>query len=346
MIAADWTRPLFDIAQMRRINYPMPTAELSNENASAIRDKLIEAVPSLATARTPVFELPGFPEISYEKASSFKQLVKSISNFRRDVKAAIAAPSNQRKDRIRDLLASYGAKDQQEPMLRAVALDLLELSRDYLEWEDTVKYIHGLPDQLKELPVIQEQYWLAKSKAGDPIEAIGALEELIATHGATPERHGLIAGRYKRLYRDVDDPADKARYLDKAIENYRAGMLLDLNDYYCASNLPRLLRERGEPSDRHKVQSIAQLVVAACERARKLGVADEWLNPTLLGAAFDAADLETANTLLVQIKKEGASAWKLQSTMSDLKLGASQIEDAEVQANMNSIIQELGSVLA
>jgi hypothetical protein len=86
--------------------------------------------------------------------------------------------------------------------------------------------------------------------------------------------------------------------------------------------------------------------VAACERARKLGVADEWLNPTLLGAAFDAADLETAKTLLEQIKKEGASAWKLQSTMSDLKLGASQIEDAEVLANMNSIIQELGRVLA
>lgn len=344
LIAADWTKPLFDIAQMRRISYPMPSGELSEENASAIRQQLVETVPSFAAAKTPVYELPGFPEISFERASSFKHLLKAISSFRRDVKAAVAATSNQRKDKIRDLLTIYGAKNQQEPMLRAVALELLELSRDYLGWEDTAEYISGLSDRLKELPVIQEQYWLAKSKAGDPVEAIGALEELVATHGETPERYGLIAGRYKRLYRDVDNPADKARYLDKAIDNYRAGMLLDLNDYYCASNLPRLLRERGEPGDSYKAQSIAQLVVAACERAKKLGVADEWLNPTLLGAAFDAADLETAKTLLVQIKKEGASTWKLQSTMNDLKLSASQIEDGEVQNGMNSIIQDLDKV--
>jgi hypothetical protein len=49
--------------------------------------------------------------------------------------------------------------------------------------------------------------------------------------------------------RSVTPPAEKRRYLGKAIESYEKGMQLDLNDYYPTSNLPRLYRARGDEDD-------------------------------------------------------------------------------------------------
>ena len=54
---------------------------------------------------------------------------------------------------------------------------------------------------------------------------------------------------------------------------------------------------------------------------------DEWLNATLLGAAFDAGDADQAETLRNQIADEGAVAWQLSSTLNDLR--ASLAEQAE-----------------
>jgi hypothetical protein len=38
-------------------------------------------------------------------------------------------------------------------------------------------------------------------------------------------------------------------YLNKSIQSYERGMELDLNDYYCSSNLPRLYRQRNRKGD-------------------------------------------------------------------------------------------------
>ena len=64
---------------------------------------------------------------------------------------------------------------------------------------------------------------------------------------------------------------------------------------------------------------IDQFVVAACDRALKRGEHDEWLRPTLLGAAFRARDVQKAEELAAQIEDEGAVAWKLESSLSDLR---------------------------
>lgn len=49
---------------------------------------------------------------------------------------------------------------------------------------------------------------------------------------------------------------------------------------------------------------------------------DEWLNPTLLGAAFDAGDVEKAQDLAEQVALEGAAAWKLATTLEDCRTSA------------------------
>ena len=56
--------------------------------------------------------------------------------------------------------------------------------------------------------------------------------------------------------------------------------------------------------------SVSNFVVAACERARKLGLADEWLRPTLLSAAFDAHDCDKAEELATEVASQGAASWQ------------------------------------
>ena len=70
MIAADWTRPLFDINQMRQVRYPLPTESVDDDTAEQIQKILVESVPSLARGQSPVFEfLPGFPNTDPRRAS-------------------------------------------------------------------------------------------------------------------------------------------------------------------------------------------------------------------------------------------------------------------------------------
>ena len=82
-------------------------------------------------------------------------------------------------------------------------------------------------------------------------------------------------------------------------------MRLDLNDYYPSSNLARLYRRRNRKGDDDKARISASITVVACERARARNSDDEWLNPTLLGAAFDAGDVEKAQEFADQVSQDG-----------------------------------------
>ncbi len=170
---------------------------------------------------------------------------------------------------------------------------------------------------------MKEQRALARSKAGDHDVAIGALRELIAHYGDSSERRGLLGGRYKQKWIGGGNPVD----LDRAIAEYEAGMRLDLNDYYPSSNLARLYRTRKRKGDEHKARVAAAITLAACERAQVRRSQDEWLNATLLGAAFDSGDLEKAQQLADSVAIEGPASWKLQTTLRDCKLAAELFEE-------------------
>ena len=166
----------------------------------------------------------------------------------------------------------------------------------------------------------------------------------------------MIGGRYKRLWRTArkareeggatSASLDEARYLESSIENYTLGMELDYNEYYCSSNLPPLLRARAEDGDAERAAVIEHFVVAACERARTRGVADEWLRPTLLGAAFRAGDVKRAAELARRIRLEGAERWKLNSTISDLAEGVRQTADPESRIRLQTIYDDLTRLLS
>lgn len=343
LISADWAEPLFDVAQMRQIRYPLPVTNIDDATAAAIEARLKAVIPALADGLSPVFStLPGFPDrVDQSRATAFKDALKELSAFQAEVTAVRLSPAARCRAGALALSARYTGR----PMQNIVALDLLNLLRDCTDWTTTLEYIEKLPVSLQDLPVVMEQKALAQSKAGDHELAIGALQQLISLDGETAERRGLIAGRYKKLYYAASDSASKAMYLDEAIREYDNAMHLDLNNYFPSSNLPRLYRTRNEPDDDGLAKIAAAVTRTACERAQKQAATDLWLTATLLGAAFDAGDLAQATRLARELGRRGLVRWQLETTLPDLKL-AIALQTEPVAAALSEIVADLERLVA
>ncbi len=325
LIAPDWATPPFDVQQIRHLTYPLPAGELSSDAISAIHEALREPVRRAAAAKSPVYQLvPGYPgDLPGTDSVKFQEFVGYLSEFQARVAAIRAAPVAEQGRGAEQLLLDYPLSEPQSP---AVVLELVRAARDYLDFAAVIDLIARLPADLSRLPVVIEQEALALGKSGRNPEAVAKLGQLIGLTGPNPERLGLLGGRYKDMWRaaarDGQD-GDARRFLSHAINSYRDGMWLDLNEYYCSSNLPRLLRSRDNPGDTDLAREAADVTRHACERARRVGKHDEWLEATLLGAAFDAGDADQAELLLSQILEHGPSRWKLDSTLSDLRAALS-----------------------
>jgi tetratricopeptide (TPR) repeat protein len=337
MTSANWSKPLFDIDQMRRINYPLPAESISDETAAQIITIVQSAILSMSGGESPFYQVfPKYPEYEPARATSFRENFEELSRFQAEIIAARCA-GDQCHARALDLRTRYYTGG---PIAKAVAIDLLYLLRDCTDWTTTLAFAETLPADLRNSSLVKEQVALAQSNSGDHDTAIGALLELIRTGGDTSERRGLLGGRYKRKWKASQSGAD----LDRAIAEYEKGMRLDLNDYYPSSNLARLYRSRKRKGDDDKARISAAVTVTACERARLRNSNDEWLNPTLLGAAFDAGDADKAQQFADEVAAQGPAAWKLESVIDDCKVSA-QLCDEPRRTELNAILQQLEGIL-
>ncbi|HSW12567.1 MAG TPA: tetratricopeptide repeat-containing protein, partial [Solimonas sp.] len=209
------------------------------------------------------------------------------------------------------------------------------------DWKTVLDFIGGLSGKLLALPEVREVKALALSNTGQHLAAIAELETVVATDDPSPERLGLLGGRYKRLWRIATAESERLQYLNQAINHYERGMELDLNEYFCSCNLPRLYRQRNRKGDEERAQSVLRLVIAACERAKRRGATDEFLRPTLLGAAFDVVDADLAEELAHEVQAEGAALWKIDSTLADLESSVLQVQDASQRARLEAVISRL-----
>ena len=339
MTAATWSQPLFDINSMRQIRYPLPEESISDETAAEIIKIVETAIPVMAAGESPFYQVfPNFPEYDPARATAFKKNVEELSNFQAEIIAARSATGDQRRTRALALRDRYYTGG---PIQKAVAIELLYTLRDCTDFKTTLEFADKLPADLKESPLVKEQRALALSKSGNHDDAIGALKELIQSSGDTSERRGLLGGRYKKKWNITKDPAD----LSRAITEYENGMRLDLNDYYPASNLARLYRTRNRKGDDERRASLRLLHVVACERALTRNSDDEWLNPTLLGAAFDAGDVEKAQELADQVREDGPAAWKLDTTLDDCRTAAQLCEEPR-RTELLDIVAQLENISA
>ena len=347
LLATSWSKQLFDIDQFRSIRYPLVDGLVPESEAASIRATLVEGIRRIKDAKTPWHELVTTDE-TQKRAAAFREQSEAVSLFQSRMRAARLAPRSDRTAMVKALVDDVHAASLTIP---EVACELLTLVRDEVGWNDTLQFARALPASTRHLPFVREQEMLALAESGRHLEAIGLLESLIETHGDSPERQGLIGGRYKRLWkaalaertgRGEDRPsADERRFLNKAIEHYTHGMELDYNQYYCSCNLPSLLRVRARPGDAERASLVDQFVVAACDRALKRAESNPWLRPTLLGAAFRARDVAKAQELAEQVEQEGAARWQLASTLAELELSVAQATGHESHDDLRAIYETL-----
>jgi tetratricopeptide (TPR) repeat protein len=330
---------------MRREPYDLADVEVTDAEAKSNVERLAPRVQLLAQSKTPCFELDGYPKLPVGRAQAFRAWLLRMSAFNAKVTAVrLIADAEQRKRSAKALVDQVSAAEAQIPL--TVAYELVKALRDLVDWPDTVQFIDRLPEALRQLPLFVEQRALAQSKSGNHTEAIAALEQLIELAGASPERRGLLGGRYKKLWRESRqaNPTLSAGYLDSAIENYEAGRVLDLNSYYASSNLPLLLRSRASGDDPERARRIGISVVAACERAIELKIADEWVYPSLLGAAFHSGDVPKALELEAKVRRE-PNRWKLETTLADLEDAVALQPDASIKQALAAIVGRLSALL-
>jgi hypothetical protein len=278
---------VFDLAQMRRLTYPLSDGSVSADAARRAKKVLRHGMPDLAGSGSPVFAaVPGYPgKVDRSRLSAFDDLIDALSTFQRDVQEIKSTTdASLRRSLTEALLREYGSR---KAVRSAVVVELIGLARDHIGPEATVRYIDRLPESLREHPPVIEQHQIALAQLGDVTRAAAALENLIRHVGPSADRCGILGGRYKQLMTRSTDPLECRRYLDRAIAAYERGMAEDLNDYYPSSNLPRLYRRRGDPGDEQKALEVVAVVTAACRRALTRDPQDEWVVLTLLGATFD-----------------------------------------------------------
>ena len=343
LLAADWSRTLFDVAQMRTVRYPLPEGEITEATSAAIRDAIRGAIPVLGDGVSPMYEsIAGYPtQVDERTASSMKDQMALLSSFQGEIRAVRAVPRSQRMARARQLVDTHGRGRIKAAVAIALVLMLRDCADAPEDWNVVLDFIDGLPGELRALAELTEQRALSLSYAGRHVEAIAALEALVATSGPTPERMGLLGGRYKRLVAAAATPGDRQQALARAIECYERGMDLDLNDYYCSSNLPSLYRMRNRKGDEERAQSVLKLVIAACERARRRGAIDPWLRSTLLVAAFDAGDAAKAEELADEVENEGAARWQLESVLGAMHNSLQNVRDEATRAQLALLIERL-----
>ncbi len=349
LIGADWSRPLFDLDQMRRLTYPLAEGIITDASAAAITEALQAKLHKLASGESPIYQvIPGFPDpakIDPNHANAIKEQLTRLSVFQTRVREARLTPDRDQGRRL--TLALQEEFPATAPMARSVALEMVMLLRDCAGWQEAIDYIDALPTDIRELELIKEQRCLARAKTGDNLAAIAAIEELIQRSGDSSERQGLIGGRYKKLATQAlkENSPQHRRYLDLAIVHYERGMRLDLNDYYPTCNLPRLYRERNQEGDIDKAALAAQIALFACERAKERNQQDEWLKPTLLGMAFDAGNISTAKHWAKEVDREGPAVWKLDTTIADLERSVRQATDPATQRELTAVLAELRTLL-
>jgi hypothetical protein len=340
LIAADWCKRLFDLAQIRTLPYAHAGEKITSSEADELKATLRAQLRKYAQAQTPYYELA-----SAEDPQLFREKLEELYDLQQSIRALtiLGDKAQQEAEKLVERILQPG----ELPALDAVGSLVLAL-RDLRLWKLQESFITRVSEQVS-TPLIEEQLQLARSELGDFVGSAAALETLIEKHGGTPERYGLLGGRYKRLWRDArkarvagatpSRPSnDERKFLTRSIANYEAGMRLDLNDYYCSCNLPALLRERRGEGDELRAQLIDVVVLEACRRAEQLGSGDQWLYPTLFGSAFRTGDVGTVKTCLPRL--QDTPGFHLETTLQDAQLWLEQAPEASRPA-LRSVVDEL-----
>ncbi len=182
LFAAEWSKPLFDVAQMRTVRYPMREGNVTGPTAAAIKRVIRKEIPKRTNGVSPMHEaIKGYPDkVDKAAASTMKGVMSATSAFQGDIIAVRAVNRKARMARAKKLVAKYW----KPPVTPSTILALLLLLKDSAEASADWSWIHGfigeLPKDIAAQEEVRELDAFALANAGKPIDAIARLEALIA----------------------------------------------------------------------------------------------------------------------------------------------------------------------
>jgi hypothetical protein len=94
LLAADWSRQLFDVAQMRTVRYPLAEGDITEVTAKAFQAAIIHKIIALRDGLSPIHQsLPGYPDhVDPTKATTTRNQLAELAAFQTSVRAVRAAP--------------------------------------------------------------------------------------------------------------------------------------------------------------------------------------------------------------------------------------------------------------
>ena len=110
LLAADWSKQLFDVVQMRTIRYPLPEGNITDDTAAALRPKIKDGIVALRDGLSPMHQsIPGYPtNVDPRKATTMRDQLTELAAFQTRVRAVRAAPAAERMGRAQELIATEG----------------------------------------------------------------------------------------------------------------------------------------------------------------------------------------------------------------------------------------------
>jgi hypothetical protein len=94
LLAADWSKQLFDVAQMRTIRYPLKEGNIEDATAKAVPEAIRVPIGALSQGDSPVFEsIPGYPaNPDPSAASTMKDVLAETAVLQAKIRAVWAVP--------------------------------------------------------------------------------------------------------------------------------------------------------------------------------------------------------------------------------------------------------------
>ncbi|MET0791199.1 MAG: tetratricopeptide repeat-containing protein, partial [Polyangiaceae bacterium] len=297
LICAEWSKLLFDIAQLRQLRYPFPTGAPTDVDYTKTRDFLARELPKLVDAIGPVYELTKIGQGAAQNSSVLKETFRGVFEFQVCLKSARTAASAGQKAALRALIVKDTVANLPSYALRELTVAV----RECLGWGELLSLLELVPQSAFNDAFFYEQKGYALARQGRLHDAIGLTEVLIEKHGQTAARLCALGGLYRDLAAEEGNKPKRRQQESDAIKCFRSGMHLDLNGFACTRNLLVALVGRGRSEDLSEAKTCAILIQYATERFAESDGEVEELQETRAVLAFYAQDATAAHRQVTSV---------------------------------------------
>src|SRR5262249_50026653 len=281
----------FDIALLRGIPYKVDELgePFDTEPAVEAIAKILDEARNNPHDDSPFFQLiddmPG-QEVEHSKTDIFRENAQYSEKF----KARLASAREAGKEAVLQVVADPSLKNLHELEV-GVVIDLFLSLRAVEAHDAMIALFERMPEVLKRLKLIREQYGFALNRLKRHTDAEKVLKAVIAEYGPSSETNGLLGRVYKDCWEKNKGTLAARGFLKQAIESDSTGFQADWRDAFPGANAVTLMGMMDKPPPEQ--QEILPVVRYAASQKIKRS-ADYWDHATLLELAVIGRDVDGA----------------------------------------------------